>query len=83
MHIQIDLRGYRGEQELIKEARRLLNNLLQNDMQVALLDIIGYNNVEEADEFVAVGWNEHIYPNEKNEYPYWGCLPANYDEENE
>lgn len=74
MHIKIELRGFEEEKSLVEQAKKRISSFLNNDLAEILAEEIGWENLEEDEEFLDMNLNVHLYPRQDyDEKKYYGC----------
>jgi hypothetical protein len=74
MHIKIELRGYDEEKNIIEQAKKRLEHFINQDLSEILAEEIGWENLEEDEEFLAMNFNVHLYQRKDyDEEKYYGC----------
>lgn len=77
MHIQVDIRGYESEKTQVEEVKQRIKSFIEDQLvEELMMDEKLYPDLEETDEIIdTLGWHTHIYPDNPDEYKFFGCMP--------
>jgi|WetSurMetagenome_2_1015567.scaffolds.fasta_scaffold356499_3 hypothetical protein len=72
MYISVIVSGYNSEKSAVNHVKKRLDDLLGNVIPEEILDMVGWENVEEDEDFVDYRIDDRLYKDEEGERFYVG-----------